>query len=248
MALEGTVNIPVLGKAPKKELAIGAVVVAVLVGIYYYRRSHTAAAPVETSTAPPVDTGAPGGEPGTPGSETPPSGPPFANNSAWSNWAIQQMGSNDPNLNIGHLTTALGLYLNGQPLDAAQRRLVFSARGIAGDPPVAGPGGYPPKLKSLPSNPPPGGPGKPGAVTGLHASAVAGGAHLTWHKAARAEKYHVRVWHSVKDAPVVRDVTVPGTAFAVTGLARHSRYGWHVQAENRAGHSAWSATHHFETK
>lgn len=77
-----------------------------------------------------------------------PGGPPFANNSAWENWAVQQLQVNDPGINLGDLTTALGLYLGGQPVSAAQKTLIFNARGAAGDPPVAGPNGYPPNVRT----------------------------------------------------------------------------------------------------
>lgn len=74
-------------------------------------------------------------------------GPPFANNSAWSDWVIQELQAQNSAVNTGALTDALGLYLAGQPLNATERQLVFDATGVAGDPPVAGPNGYPPKLQ-----------------------------------------------------------------------------------------------------
>lgn len=75
-------------------------------------------------------------------------GPPFANNSAWENWAVQQLITNDPGISQANLTTALGLYLNGQPVSPADKTLIFDATGTAGDPPVAGPNGYPPKVRT----------------------------------------------------------------------------------------------------
>jgi hypothetical protein len=78
----------------------------------------------------------------------PDGGPPFANNSDWETWAIQQLTASDPDIDAGDLTTALGLYLNGQPVSAAQKTLIFDATGIASDPPVAGSGGYPPNVRT----------------------------------------------------------------------------------------------------
>lgn len=75
-------------------------------------------------------------------------GPPFASNSAWSDWVLQELQAQDPGINAAALTDALGLYLNGQPVSAGQKTLVFDATGIAGDPPVAGPAGYPPKVRT----------------------------------------------------------------------------------------------------
>lgn len=85
-------------------------------------------------------------------------GPPFANNSDWETWAITQLTTQDPDINASDLTTALGLYLNGQPVSASQKTLIFDATGIAGDPPVAGPNNYPPSVQTN------GGTGGSGAV------------------------------------------------------------------------------------
>lgn len=76
------------------------------------------------------------------------SGPPFASNSEWEAWVVQELELNDPNINVDNLTTALGLYLNGQPVSPAQKTLIFDATGAAGDPPVAGPNNYPPKVRT----------------------------------------------------------------------------------------------------
>ena len=88
------------------------------------------------------------GNQGQVGGVTGSNGPPFPNNSAWENWAVQQLQTNDPGISQGDLTTALGLYLNGQPVSAAEKTLVFDARGTAGDPPVAGPNNYPPNVRT----------------------------------------------------------------------------------------------------
>ena len=90
-------------------------------------------------------TGVSQGNPATPG------GPPFASNEAWSNWAIQELVALDPNIDTGALTNALGVYLQGDPVTPAQKTLVFDALAVAGDPPVAGAGGYPPKVKTAPT-------------------------------------------------------------------------------------------------
>ena len=93
---------------------------------------------------------APGYSPQPTGTST--GGPPFPNNSAWSNWVIQQAETNDPNVDIGAFTNALGLYLAGQLLNPTQKQYVFNAKAIAGDPPVAGAGGFPPGVRSEPTS------------------------------------------------------------------------------------------------
>lgn len=75
-------------------------------------------------------------------------GPPFTSNSAWSNWVVQQEQTINPNVNTGSLINALGLYLEGSPVDAAQKTLVFDAIALGGDPPISGTNGYPPKVRT----------------------------------------------------------------------------------------------------
>lgn len=77
-----------------------------------------------------------------------PGGPPFSNNSAWSDWVIQELQTEDPSINVGALVNALGAYLDGRPVTAAQKTLIFDATAIGGDPPVAGPGNYPPNVRT----------------------------------------------------------------------------------------------------
>ena len=206
--LEGTINVPLAGKQPKKFVVGGLLVVGTLTVVYYVRKRKTSAAaatspasggqyPPDGTTGNPQDlystdpatgqtygneltgagaggalgsgaasglyydpatgaydltspygtggTGVSSGNPATPG------GPPFANNAAWSNWAIQELQALDPGIDTGALTNALGVYLQGDPITQAQKPLIFDALAIAGDPPVAGTGGYPPKVKTSPT-------------------------------------------------------------------------------------------------
>jgi len=88
-------------------------------------------------------------------------GPPFSTDAAWSAWVIQQMTAINPNTDAGALTDALGVYLAGQPVTAAQRTLIFDAQAMGGSPPVAGAGGYPPAVRAAASA----GPGHAATVT-----------------------------------------------------------------------------------
>jgi len=88
-------------------------------------------------------------------------GPPFSDNSAWSDWVIQELQAQNSSIDVGALTDALGLYLAGQPLTPAQKQYVFDAQAIGDNPPVAGPDGYPPNVKS-----------EPGSTSGTHQVAV----------------------------------------------------------------------------
>jgi hypothetical protein len=118
-------------------------------------------------------------------------GPPFSSNDLWSNWVIQQMQTLNPNLNVGQLTDALGLYLAGQPVDPGQKTLVLDAEAIGGPPPVAGPGGYPPNVRTNGSKG--GGGTAANPVTGLKQTGQEGftGADISWSPSAHATSYQV---------------------------------------------------------
>jgi hypothetical protein len=139
-------------------------------------------------------------------------GPPFSSNSAWTNWVITQMTTQNPALNVGALTNALGLYVEGQPVTAAQKTLVDDARAIGGDPPVAGASGFPPSVRTDG--------GKGGHVTahnpvaGLReAPSGKGEAKITWDKADHATGYKVSL-----SGGAIRHDTTSGTEHAFTGL------------------------------
>ena len=118
-------------------------------------------------------------------------GPPFSTNDAWSLWVIQQMQTLNPNVNVGDLTDALGLYLAGQPVDPAQKTLVFDAEAVGGPPPVAGTNGYPPNVRTNGSKG--GGSSATNPVTGLKQTGAEGftGADVSWTASAGATSYAV---------------------------------------------------------
>lgn len=216
-------------------------------------------------------TGSGGGGSGTPGPYTVPGGPPFASNSAWADWAIQELTATNPMVDVGALTDALGAYLAGAPVDAAQKTLIFDALAIAGDPPVAGPGGYPPKVLAnggkgggggggsgggggggSGGNPggriTGGGPGIPGQPHGLTAVARYTQADLSWRPVRNATRYRVRAWTATAHVQVIADVTVTTTRTTLHNLPEKTRIGWHVQALDPAGGGPWSVNAHFTTR
>lgn len=220
--LDGTVDVPIVGKQPKKLMVGGGLVVGVLVVVYYVRKKKTAAVPPAATTSdqyPPdgtvgnpsdlystdpatnqtygdeaagsggtygaygngaasgqyydpttgaYDLSSPYGTGGTgvsSGNPATPGGPPFANNAAWADWVIQELQAQNVNLDVGALTDALGIYLNGQVPTPAQKTLIFDATAIAGNPPITGESGYPPKVKA---------PAQPGHETTVQVPKVTG--------------------------------------------------------------------------
>lgn len=217
----GTVKIPGLGPVPKKWfLIVGGASVAVIGYVLWKRRGAAAPAAADgTGTGaglegqPCVDaSGLPGvydangicvvadsaqggyfagsGAGGVSGQTPPvPGTGGFTTNGQWTQQAEADMSltGGDP----GTLAAALGAYITGKPLTPAQTSLVDQAIAFEGYPPVAGPDGYPPGIRTQPApgqSPPPV-TTPPGAKKwtypapkGLHAYAISdSGYRLAWN-------------------------------------------------------------------
>lgn len=109
---------------------------------YVYGSPEDLAAAATSAAVSTPDTGGAGGG-GSVGDQVT-NGPPFTSNAAWSQYAVSVLENSgyDP----GALSNVLGLYLNGQPVTAAQKNDIDAAVGVAGYPPVPGAGGYPPAI------------------------------------------------------------------------------------------------------
>ena len=97
----------------------------------------------------------------------------FADNAEWAQYAENYMIgtlSADPNAT----GNALGKYITGQPVDSTQQNVIEEAIAIAGQPPQAGPGGYPPGIRTQPSG---GGGGGPTVTVPNTIGQSAGSAH-----------------------------------------------------------------------
>lgn len=152
-------------------------------------------------------------------------GPPFSTNDAWSLWVIQQEQTLNPNVNVGQLTDALGLYLAGDPVDTAQKTLVLDAEAIGGPPPVAGPNGYPPNVR-LNGNKGGGGNAQ-NPVSGLRASVRFTQVDLSWNAAKNATSYRVIVKDS-KNRQQTQSSTSPH--ITLHNLAKKDKYTVQVLA------------------
>lgn len=106
-------------------------------------------------------------------SANPPGPGNFADNAEWSQYALAYM-TGTLNADAGTAGAALGAFLAGQDVTPAQQTVIEEAIAVAGDPPQAGPGGYPPRIKLVATQPAP----KPAAtvavpnVTGKTAAAA----------------------------------------------------------------------------
>jgi hypothetical protein len=99
----------------------------------------------------PFGYGFPGSGTGTPLPTTP------TTNAEWSNEVVAQLTQNGASAQT--VLAALGQYLLGHSLTTDQQQIVSEAEAIAGPPPVAGPDGFPPQMRTGSGG---GGTGQPG--------------------------------------------------------------------------------------
>lgn len=170
-------------------------------------------------------------------------GPPFSTNAQWSQYALQQL-TGTSGLDAGTVTNALGLYLNGQTVTAAQKQVIDDAIAIAGQPPVAAASGFPPSIRT--SEPTTG--GKTYAtnpVTGLRVSKIDRTvATVTWKASPHATSYAIKVT-SGKRSVLSKTSSAPTTE--LHGLKAGTKYQVTVLA-NPARSSARHASGTFTTK
>ena len=173
-----TMNLPGLGSVPKKYVAIGGGVFVIGVALWY-RHKQTQAANIAASGAntgidpatgypygspedaaalanqqsyvnPGTGSGSIGGTTGfvPPGQTGVPGG--FANNAAWTQYAIQTLQSIGAVEDTTQLSAALGAYVTGTVPPDGGGSLINQAVSVAGYPPVSGPDGYPPHIRTAP--------------------------------------------------------------------------------------------------
>lgn len=173
----------------------------------------------------PADTGSSSGGSSGGGGQTsePHGGPPFGSNDEWARYA-------EAHVHVKGTAEAVGLYLNGRVLDAAQADIIYQAIAVAGPVPADGPGGYPPKLRTA-------SPGHKGGrefavnpVRGLRETHRA--AHeitIGWDKADHATGYQVSLYEAGKK--IRGPFATPHLTFTFHTLKASTRYRAHVLAK-----------------
>lgn len=172
----------------------------------------------------------------------------FTNNAQWAQAAQQFLTDSDQNTNAETINDALGNYINGRPVTAAQRSIIQQAIAFEGMPPVGGTNGNPPGIVDSTALPP--------TVrnithkpTGLRAfNITSNGATLECTSLQYATGYHWRVWEADKAANVIADKKTATTSLPLTGLKDNKKYGWHVAGSASGKDGAFSYTSHFTTK
>jgi hypothetical protein len=79
----------------------------------------------------------------------------FTNNAEWAQAAQTYLVDNEPSADPGAIGDALGAYIEGQPITAAQEQIVEQAIAFEGSPPVGGTNGNPPGIVTASGGTPP---------------------------------------------------------------------------------------------
>jgi Fibronectin type III domain len=180
------------------------------------------------------------------GSSTAPNTSPgtFTSNAEWSQAALQYFTTNDPGVDTGTISAALGAYITGQPVTADQQQLIEQAIAFEGYPPVGGTNGYPPSIKTASAGPPPTG-SKPGAPSAINISATTAGAiSVSWRPGTGATSYTIGISPAPKGGTATAHNIGARTQYNISGLQKGTSYTIRVTSVNSVGSSAAvSATH-----
>jgi hypothetical protein len=171
----------------------------------------------------------------------------YTNNAQWTQAASASLIDADQNTNAETINEALGNYINGRPVTAAQRSIIQQAIAFQGYPPVGGPNGNPPGIVDSTATPPTikNVTHKPGGLRAVNITTKS--ATLQCTSLQNATSYHWRVWEANAAHHVVFDKTSPTTSIPVTGLKPKTSYGWHVAGSANGKDGLFSYTSHFTT-
>jgi hypothetical protein len=240
-----TVDVPVIGRTPRKYVFGAAAVVAVIVGYAYWRRAAGAAeaatpdyyADLRTGSDTGSDayTGASDSISGSSGTAAYDSTPrAITTDQEWVAAVEAQLTYLEP----GYLATTLGKYLARQPLTSDEADVIRAAWAARNKPPS-----NPPIILASSSSTPGTTSTIPGKVTGLvvFPTSTATETHLRWTAVSGATGYRVIRGDGAQT------LTTTDTKITITGLKPATVYDYSVEAFNSAGTGPRSATVHPHT-
>jgi hypothetical protein len=179
-----------------------------------------------------------GDEGSTGASGSQPAGPPFSTNAQWSQYALNYFSQNQY-ADLAGRTDAVGLYIAGQPVTAQQATYVHDAVAIAGNPPVAGPGNFPPSIRATSST---SASGAPGQSPTFSVTPYKGYANFGWSAVTRALDYELLIAGHTNIDRSVRGLNAEHVTLAA------GKYTAKVRARNGSGQGPWSAAKTFTVK
>lgn len=149
-------------------------------------------------------------------------GPPFTNNAAWDQYATAYLvGLGEDPSTVGRV---LGAYLSGSQVTPADKHLIDTATGAAGQPPTAGPNGYPPSVNVVGDVT--GGGTAPGALTLKRGATTTSSAKFSWSKVPGADWYA----YTATGPDYAKSGRVQAAALNVAGLRAGQTYTVNVHA------------------
>lgn len=163
----------------------------------------------------------------------------YISNAQWSQAAVTYIVQLEPSADPAVIADALGAYINGKPVTAAQQTIIHQAIAFQGQPPVGGPNGNPPGIVTAP-NPPPV-QTAPKSAPGLSVTPHPGMINAGWSAVATATSYELTVIGAGGKGTGTShyDQTVTGTHAADIALLP-GNYKARVRAKNGAGFGPWS--------
>jgi len=172
----------------------------------------------------------------------------FTNDAQWAQAAETFLIDSDQNTNAETINNALGNYINGRPVTAAQRSIIQQAIAFEGMPPVGGSGGNPPGIVDSTATPPTvkNVTHKPGGLRAVNITTKS--ATLQCTSLQNATQYHWRVWEADAAHHVVVDEKTATTSNPISGLKPGKSYGWHVAGSANSKDGLFSYTAHFTTR
>lgn len=254
--LDGDIKLPAVGEVPKKTVAVGAVIIAGVVGYAWWKHSQAAAVIPDTSTSTATDT-QPADTTGSgpyvnpaPGSNTTTGSSPQTNVD-WENaalTALEGLGF-DPQT----ISAALSAYLDNQVLTADQANLVRQAWGLVGRPPETP--SKPILTGGTTTTPTPTPVKAVGTPSGLHVAGVTSGSvSLKWTPVAGATSYRVDFRDNSNSRNPWQFTWTTDAGYTVGLLASKRNYQFAVQSNTgpttnaSTGLSAWSGSVFQNTK
>jgi hypothetical protein len=231
-----TVNVPLLGKTPKGGVMAGGAALVVVGGYLWYKHLQKKAA-ATTATTPAAGYGygygygsqyaygyggyspygfGGGGFPFGYGYGGPPPSPgggnPITTNAEWFQAVTADLGSSGTD----HVGAVLSSYLAGVGIAKSDQITVMEAEGFEGPPPVAGPDGFPPKIRVTSGGNGGGGGNAVNPVTGLHVThAGSTSVDIAWKPSKGATSYQVTSTHGTPEmtgttTARIRSINPPG--------------------------------------
>jgi hypothetical protein len=237
------VTLPGVGPVSRRALLLGGATAVVVMGVLWWRKRKSGTGPsagtdaTDTSGDQSGDYGTDGSAGGG-GSTSSTSSTTYTTNAQWVQGAMANLSGV---VDASKLAEALGLYITGNAVDSDQTLLIDQAIASTGYPPVSGPTGYPPGIRTQA-----GSTKAPATPTNLHqTNATKSSLSFAWDKVSGATDYEY--WEQ-SDFGGSAERSTTGTTATWSGLMAGVEHVFYVKARNSAGSSSPAFIHAWTLK